>query len=176
MILPDHLLRQWASNGGVEPFDPACINSASIDLRLGNMIRVPRWYWQPILWRLAYKFDLPRWTEPRVFDIYLLKPGEFVLCHSLEVTTIPNDCLPVLFSKSTTSRIGLEHLHGGLGDCGFSGQWTWELQNTAPWPIELVAGKRLMQIILARLVSAPEILYPEIGRYQGQTGPTPARP
>ena len=175
MILPDYLLRQWAFNGGIEPFNPACINPASVDLRLGNKIRVPCWYWRPVLWRLAYKLNLPRWTRSRQFSTHLLSPGSFVLCHSLEVTIIPNDCLALLFCKSSVGRIGLEHLHAGLGDCGFSGQWSWELQNVGPWPVELVAGERLMQLVLARLVGIPKVLYSEVGRYQGQTGPTPAR-
>jgi dCTP deaminase len=178
LILPDYLLRQWASAGGIEPFDPDCINPASIDLRLGNKIRVPHWYWRPVLWRLAYKLNLPKWTEPRIFDTYLLKPGEFVLCSSMETTRIPDDRIGVLFSKSSIGRRGIEHLHAGYCDPGFGdnerggSDLTWELTNCAPWPNLLEAGKPLMQLVLAQLVGVPLKAYRETGHYNDQSGPT----
>ena len=39
-----------------------------------------------------------------------------------------------LYSKSSTGRIGLEHLHAGWIDPGFCGQLTLEFKNVAPWP------------------------------------------
>lgn len=181
MILPDWKLSEWASSGGVTPFDPACVNPASIDLKLGNKIWVPGWYWKPGLWRLAYKLNLPEWSKPRIFSTYLLKPGEFVLCSSMEITHIPNDKIAILLSKSSTGRRGIEHLHAGFGDPGFGDNrrggtdWTWELTNCAPWPNLLEAGKPLMQLVLARLVGVPLKLYKDTGRYNEQSGPTGAR-
>lgn len=159
------------------------IGPASIDLRLGPAIRVARWWWKnPLTRRLAW-YACPQrrndqafyWTPPRNFKTFTLWPGEFVLCHSLETTTIPDDAIALLFSKSSTGRKGLEHLHAGYGDPGFSGQWTWELHNVAHWPIELVAGAWLMQVAIIGMTDKPERLYAETGRYQGQTGPTVAR-
>jgi dCTP deaminase len=130
------------------------------------------------LWRLAYKLDLPRWTEPRKFDKYLLKPGELVLCSSMEITRIPDNMVAILFSKSSTGRRGIAHLHAGYGDPGFGNNerggadWTWELMNAAPWPNLLEAGKPLVQLILARLVDYPHKTYKETGRYNEQSGPT----
>lgn len=174
-MMPDCMIHEWAASGGVSPFDPALINPASVDLRLGNKIRVPQWYWRPFLWRIAHKRNLSRWSDIYSFDTYLLPPRGFVLCHSVEFVKIPPDMLAVLFSKSSTGRVGLEHLHAGLGDPGFCGQWTWEFFNVASWPILLEAGKRLMQMVLIRLIATPEKTYEKTGRYQGQTGPTEAR-
>jgi deoxycytidine triphosphate deaminase len=121
-------------------------------------------------------FDaLPKWGEVETFAETWLMPGGFVLCSSLETVTVPDDAVALLFSKSSTGRNGLEHLHAGLGDPGFVGTWTWELHNVAPWPIRLEAGKRLMQHIFIRLDAAPLRTYAATGRYQGQQGPTPAR-
>ena len=178
MILPDWQLHKLCHAGFISPYTPAHVNPASIDLTLGDTIRTPRWYWQPVLWRLAYKLNLPRWSAPREFDTYLLKPGEFVLCSSMEITHIPDDMIAILFSKSSTGRRGIEHLHAGYGDPGFGdneqggADWTWELTNCAPWPNLLEAGKPLMQLVLARLMSAPQKVYGETGRYNNQSGPT----
>jgi len=181
MILPYQDIVKWASGGGVSPYDPGLVNPASIDLRLGDIIRLPRWYWRPGLWRLVHKFNLPHWTEPKKFTRYLLKPGEFVLCSSMEITRIPDDMVAILFSKSSTGRRGIEHLHAGYGDPGFGdnerggADWTWELINVAPWPNWLEAGKPLMQLVLARLVDYPSYVYKETGRYNNQSGPTGAK-
>ena len=105
MILPDWQLHKLCHAGFISPYTPAHVNPASIDLTLGDTIRTPRWYWQPVLWRLAYKLNLPRWSAPREFDTYLLKPGEFVLCSSMEITHIPDDMIAILFSKSSTVSV-----------------------------------------------------------------------
>lgn len=181
MVLPDSKLRDWAANGGVSPFNGDCINPASIDLKLGNSMRVPMWYWNRFTWRIAQMLHdkdpekFPLWSREFTFTQYLLKPGAFVLCSSLEFTNIPLDQIGLLFSKSSTGRLGIEHLHAGYGDSGFSGQWTWELTNVAPWGNWLIAGKRLMQLVMVKAVSAPEKDYSVTGRYQFQAGAQPAR-
>ena len=190
VILSDHELVQWAENGGVSPFDSDNINPASINLTLGNTISVPRWYWRlgPIFSFLAF-FTLgqpdPRktpelfWSTKVEFSRHILWPRRFVLAHSLETTQILPDLAAALFSTSTTGRTGLEHAHAGWGDPGFGygnpSQWTWELFNLAPWPIILVPGQRLMQLVLMGMRTTPVKDYRMTGRYQGQRGPTPPR-
>jgi dCTP deaminase len=183
MVLNDRLLYEWGACGGVRPFDELLINPASMDLRMGNQIRTHHPIWDSLsreanewLQRLGLLDRIPKWGEPQTFDTWLLHPGEFVLCHSLEFVHIPDDMIALLFSKSSTGRIGLEHLHAGLGDPGFhDAQWTWELHNVAKWPVPLVAGRRIMQQVLIRMVEQPGTTYAETGRYNGQTGPTPAK-
>lgn len=178
MIWNDSKISAWASSGGVTPFDASCVNPASLDLRLGNRIAIPLRYWsythspKPVT-RQTLAEDI--WKDTVEFEKYRLAPGEFVLCHSLEFTRIPDTSIATLYSKSSTGRIGLEHLHAGYGDCGFAGEWTWEFFNAAPWPIELIAGERVMQLVFMDMVAAPSRTYKETGRYNGQTGPTPAR-
>lgn len=152
MIWNDVRLREW--------FGDSNINPASIDLCLGNGLCVA---------------TPEGWREPVQFDTYDLKPGEFVLCHSAEYVKMPTNAIGMLFSKSSTGRIGLEHLHAGYVDPGFHGELTFEFHNVAPWPITLVAGKRIMQLVMVSMESAPENDYTITGRYNGQVGPTPAR-
>lgn len=198
----DTLYRQHET---VTPFEASQVNPASYDLRLGNQLRRTHPLWQRLSYndlrnlchghmppsyarnlmtddeKAAYEASgynlaaLPKWGEVETFAETWLMPGEFVLCSSLETVTVPDDAVALLFSKSSTGRTGLEHLHAGLGDPGFVGTWTWELHNVAPWPIKLVAGQRLMQHIFIRLAAPPLRTYAETGRYQGQQGPTPAR-
>jgi deoxycytidine triphosphate deaminase len=148
----------------VSPYEPANVNPASIDLRLGDLIRQAT----PV-----------GWTEPVPFENYLLSPGQFVLCHSLEYVQIPTSAAAILVLKSSMGRQGLNHLHSGWGDPGFGlgkgAQWTFELQNVAPWPIMLKAGQRIIQIVMMDLVAPPEVDYRQTGNYVYQTGPTIAR-
>ena len=69
------------------------INPASIDLRLGNTIKVPKWYWgNPITRYLAWiSGNRTYWNEPFQFTKYVLWPGRFVLCHSAETMIVPDN-------------------------------------------------------------------------------------
>lgn len=156
----------------VSPFDSNCINPASIDLRLGTSYRLPHPGWS-----LRNVTVNVQWGEALTIpaDGIELQPGQFILCCSLETVRIPTDAIAFLYSKSSTGRKGLEHLHAGLGDPGFNGQWTWEFYNVAPWPILLVPGTRLMQMVLEDLTAPAARDYSQTGRYQNQTGATPAR-
>jgi deoxycytidine triphosphate deaminase len=182
MVWSDREIRQWAKDGGVGgELDLAQINPGSVDLTLGSLMRRPMWWWRyPISRWIACLFEkhsksgIRKWGDEEGFSEYWLMPGEFILCASREFTFIPTDAIGLLFSKSSTGRTGLEHLHAGYGDQGFGGQWTWELSNMAPWPIKLVAGKRLMQLVLMT-AHVPDKDYSKTGRYQGQVGPTPPR-
>jgi dCTP deaminase len=122
-------------------------------------------------------WDTPQWGAEREMSKsgYRLEPGEFILCCTMETVAIPNDACAALFSKSSTGRIGLEHLHAGWIDPGFVGQLTLEFKNVAPWPILLQPGKRLMQMVVYDLVEPPARDYSQTGHYQNQTGATPAR-
>jgi len=182
MVWNDSAIAKWAAAGGITPFDEALVNPTSLDLKMGDMIREPDSIWQNMsedeMWSHINNGtidDLPRWGAAKSFSKHWLFPRRFVLCHSLEFVNMPNDAVAFLFSKSSTGRIGLEHLHAGLGETEWDGQWTWELHNVAPWPILLEAGKKVMQQVMLRVTDVPLKTYKETGRYNGQMGPTPAR-
>jgi dCTP deaminase len=183
-VYSDSALRSWSAPGGVAPYDPAMINPASIDLRLGNTIRVPRWEWtlessRGAMWDrvragLIPEGESPYWSAPEAFTTHVLFPGDFALCCTLETVTMPPDATGMLFLKSSAGRLGFEHLHAAYIDPGFSGTITLEICNVAPWPLELVAGMRIVQLALLRNDAAPESPYRVTGHYMGQTGPTVA--
>lgn len=179
----DVMLRQACEDERlVDPYNPGCINPASIDLCLGGQYRRTHPFWDSYknsaLKDHAQFVEVPLWGEPVDLDIdefFWLQPGEFVLCHSLETVNIPVRACAFLYSKSSTGRRGLEHLHAGYGDPGFIGQWTWEFQNVSPAPMKLVVGKPLMQMVLLDMAATPQFAYEITGRYMNQTGATPAR-
>jgi len=179
----DSLIRTYCEGFGlVQPYDPALVNPCTIDLRLGNTMRRADGMYRSLTYGLMRElidglgeWNYPTWAEPFEFETAWIMPGEFVLCHSLETVRIPTNAVAHLYSKSSMGRTGLEHLHAGLGDPGFVGQWTWEWHNVAKWPIKLIAGKRYMQMEIVDLVAVPLRDYAKTGRYQNQTGPTVAR-
>jgi dCTP deaminase len=88
---------------------------------------------------------------------------------------MPSDAAGTLFSKSSTGRILLEHLHAGYFDPDFHGQATFEFFNDGPWAIEMRPGERLVQLRLEQMIAPPLKSYLETGHYNGQSGPTPAK-
>ena len=180
-ILVDRELRAWAETGIRSTFFPEQINPASVDLRLGWRIRAPRYVWRvPVLKALYFRCHLanperfPLWGEEIQARGYILRPGGIVLASTVEITEIPLDCAGVLLSKSSPGRRGLQLLHVGWGDPGFFGTWTFELINVAPWPIVLEPNKPIVQLVLVRLTSVPDVGYRDVGHYQGQVGPRAA--
>lgn len=189
MIWNDRMIHEWASNGGVTPFDDKLVNPASIDLRLGNKIRVPHRIWSilPEVDMQRYIADgsidqLPRWDEPTVYHVHWLFPGRFVLCHSHEFVQIPTSAAAILFLKSSQGRLGINHSHSGWGDPGFGlaqpdkeiagASWTFEIQNISPWPLKLTAGKPLIQMVMMNMAEEPKTDYRFTGHYVYQSGPT----
>ena len=186
MVWNDARIRQWAQDGGVTPFDVTCVNPASLDLRLGNLIREPHCIWYDMSRNDMLRqietgtIDLlPKWGDVQEFDVSWLLPGCFVLCHSLELVRIPVNVASILVLKSSKGRLGLNHSHSGWGDPGFGlgeqgANWTWELQNISPWPIKLTAGERLIQQVFFDMTDAPLVDYRHTGHYVYQVGPTEA--
>ena len=159
MIWNDKKLRRWAEGGGVTPYDEKMINPTSIDLRLGNSFR------RLITDRRARYV----WSEPEYFEEIPFDANDFILCHSMEITNIPNDATAFLYLKSSMGRRGIEHLHAGFGDAGFRGQWTFELINHFPEHRTLTAGQPIAQLIL---LDCHEPENPYSGHYQDQRGAT----
>ncbi len=161
MIMPDHWIRRWGEQGGVQPFLPEQVNSASYDLRVGT-------HW------ICPTRDPEEFTSGHV----KLFPGEVVLASTVEYVNIPRSVACDLKLKSTLGRLWINHSLAGWCDPGFEGQITLELQNLGPEPFVLEAGRRIAQLIFIKMESEPEVAYGEEGshsHYQGQTGTTRAR-
>lgn len=175
MIWNDTRITSWASNGGVTPFDAACVNPASLDLRLGNKIRFPRRKWElkrntPITMKTPPE---ELWDNEIEFDTIIIPAHGVALCCSLEYIVMPPDASGTLMSKSSTGRRLFEHLHSGFFEPSFHGQSTFEFINDGPWDMQLYVGDRLVQLKLEQMCEQPRTSYAVTGHYNGQRGATP---
>ena len=163
MILNDRALWMAAQKGLVKPFLEENIQGSSIDLTLGNHIKVEN---ESPIGKLWTDFDM---TDTD----YGLRPGEFVLAHTAETITIPEDCSAMVLLRSSAARAGFEHSLAGWCDPGFSGQLTLELRNNLRHRnLWLEPGLRLCQLVVHRMVEDAQQTYGLRGNYQGQTGAT----
>ena len=96
-----------------------------------------------------------------------------MLATTMEYVTLPDNLTAFVEGRSSLGRMGLFIQNAGWVDPGFRGEITLELFNANRCAIELRAGRRVGQLVLAEM-DAPA-LHPYSGKYQGQTGATGSR-
>ena len=181
MLLSDRDIKAELDAGRVvlDPFDPAMLQPASIDVRLDRFFRLFDNHRYPVIDPAQDQPDLTRLVEVENGDPFVLHPGEFVLGSTFEQVTLPDDVAARLEGKSSLGRLGLlTHSTAGFVDPGFSGHVTLELSNMATLPITLWPGMKIGQLCFFRLSSPAEFPYGSEkygSRYQGQRGPTASR-
>ncbi|MCP4815959.1 MAG: dCTP deaminase [Planctomycetaceae bacterium] len=162
MILSDNSLTNLAISGLVKPFIAENVQGSSIDLTLGETIKVE-----------APVGSGGKWFDTNIKDAYDLAPGEFILAHTEETITIPSGCSAMVLLRSSAARAGYEHSLAGWCDPGFKGQLTLELRNNCRFHhLPVQAGMRLCQLIVHKLDESAANPYSIRGNYQGQTGVT----
>lgn len=179
MYLVDFQLKELCEKHGlVSPFDPAKVNPASIDLTLGrDFVNLSDSHINFTIGDLGF-CALPgdRFEADRV----QLVPGVALLATTAERVKIPDNevtlnypdkdwlmaCIAELRLKSSAARNGLDHALAGWIDPGFDGTLTLELH--AHRPIELLAGKAYVQLVVASCLATPARSYQQTGRYVGE--------
>nr|WP_223875240.1 dCTP deaminase [Nanchangia anserum] len=163
----------------IDPFDPAMVQPASVDVRLDRYFRLFDNHKYSVIDPAQDQPDLTRRVDVGEVEPFVLHPGEFVLGATLERVSLPADIAARLEGKSSLGRLGLlTHSTAGFIDPGFDGHVTLELSNTATMPIALYPGMKIGQLCFFRLTS-PALRPYGAGaygsRYQGQRGPTASR-
>ncbi|MEI6623587.1 MAG: dCTP deaminase [Actinomycetes bacterium] len=177
MILSDGTIRRLLANGEliIEPIEPAQIQPASVDVRLGNEFLVFRNHTCEVIDPYQKPSDLMEKVAVEPGNAFVLHPGEFVLGTTLEVIGLPDDLVARVEGKSSLGRLGLLiHATAGFVDPLFRGQVTLELSNVATLPIKLWPGMRIGQFSFHKIDKSVERGYghPELGsKYMNQTGP-----
>jgi len=167
-ILSDRDIRSAIDTGEIEvvPLEDGAIRPASVDLRLGARMRIadPN---EPDGWRYH---DL----RERPLRLY---HGSFVLAHTLETVTLPNDLAGVLAGKSSRAREGIQVEAAGYVDPGWSGELTIEVTRLRPGVSVLTLGMPICQIRFETLSSPAERPYgsDRTSHYQGSRGAVPSR-
>ena len=156
--LVDTQIEKWAVQGGLYPFSRGQINPASVNLRIGNEIKI----------------DTPHGLATVSIDgcnpdnPYFVNPHDWLLTHTAETVTLGNMLEAELVLRSSAARAGWNHAFSGYADPGWSGKLTLELWNVRPFhTLKLYPGLELVQLRLRRLSRAPAADYSVTGRYQG---------
>ena len=172
MILSDKTIKEKISSKEivVNPLTDNSIQPASVDVRLSNYFLAPQ-----------FRTAIVEMNEPISYsgysvndkDGYVLSPHDFVLASTAEYIKIPDNITGWIEGRSSIGRMGLFIQNAGWIDPGFEGTITLELFNASNFPIRLIPGRRIGQIIFAELDKPCE--NPYNGKYQGQQITTGSR-
>ena len=170
MILSDRTIMSMLDEGTLvaSPITPEQIQPASIDVRLGDTFSIVE---DSSLGIVTLENEIQYKTIKT--DTYLLLPGQFVLATTMEYFELPDDLTAFVEGRSSLGRMGLFIQNAGWVDPGFKGEITLELFNANRCAIELKAGRRVGQLVFAKLDQ--KALNPYAGKYQGQRGATGSR-
>ena len=154
MILCDRDLHVLCQEGLIRDYDPAFLNPASVDVRVGSTIERERTGF--------LRETLPERGLP-------FFPGDFARVAVLECVTVPNGYGVEMCLKSTRAREGWDHGLAGWADPGWNGILTMEVRNVlTAGVLLLVPGARFAQLKVHRL--SGRSARPYNGRYNNATG------
>lgn len=180
-MLRDSSIRQAIESGhlGIDPYDPAMIQPASLDVRLGDSFQVFRSHRVGSIDLADPPVGLTEQVAPDDKNRFTVHPGEFCLGVTQERVRIPNDMLCKIDGRSSIGRLGLlVHITAGIIDPGFEGTITLELANLTRVPIRLYPGLTIAQLTFQYLDGPAERPYghPDLNsHYQGQSEATASR-
>lgn len=182
MVLSDRTIKELIAAGriAIDPYDEKYVQPSSVDLRLGDRIRVFTNNHRHGYVDLKQPYeDLTELVTLRPDEPFILHPHEFVLGITFERVSLPDDVVGRLEGKSSLGRLGLLiHSTAGFVDPGWQGRLTLELANILNLPITLYAGMPVAQISFMQLSTSVERPYGSpllASKYQGDTDPMPSQ-
>lgn len=151
VLTRDSILAEIAAgNVVIDPYDESVVGPASIDLHLGEEIRVLDDGDGPV----AIRDDTDYRDGSRSLRLdkpYPLQPGETVLGITRERIRLAPKICGWLEGRSRFARLGLAiHVTAGFINPGVDNRQVLEISNLSGRVLELHAGTRLCQIILQR--------------------------
>jgi dCTP deaminase len=180
-VLSDGTILQLVEDGRIriDPWDPALVQPASVDLRLGDSFRVFHNYRASFIDLRNPPENLTEEVTVGAEESFVIHPGEFCLGRTLEWVELPDDIVARIEGKSSLGRLGLiVHATAGFCDPGWKGTLTLELNNLTRVPIKLYPGGLIAQLSFMTLDRPALRPYgsPELGsHYQGQRAATASR-
>lgn len=159
----------------IEPFDVDQLGPNSYDVRLARHLFVLQGPWGSPSWDM--KREVP-YKEIRIPDEgVILQPDWCCLGVTVEWTHTPQH-IPKYEGRSTPARYFLQsHMTAGVGDRGYAGHWTLEIQVAKP--LRIYPFMRIGQILFTEPVGIKDSLsYEEKGNYhhERQSEPRPKLP
>ena len=134
----------------IEPWSEDQLGPASIDLTLGDEIRVivPGGEAIPIREDVDYR-DVTR--VHALDEPFVLAPGSTIHGITEERITLPPDLCGFLEGRSRFARLGLMiHVTSAFVQPGVSNRQVLEISNVSGHPLEIHAGVRICQLVLMR--------------------------
>jgi len=128
-----------------------------------------RWYQE---WEARGYFHAETASPKKPYAI-VIPPHSFLLATTREYIRLPNDLTAFVEGRSSIGRIGLFIQNAGWVDPGFEGTITLELYNANRLPIRLQEGRRICQLVFARMDQVAHRPYQ--GKYQFQQRATGSR-
>ena len=133
----------------IDPFEPDQLGAASIDLTLGDQIRVIG---------AGSAIDLVEDADYRdhtwvksLAEPFVLVPGRTIHGITRERVTLPDDLCGFLEGRSRFARLGLMiHVTSAFVQPGVSNRQVLEMSNVSNRPLRIHAGVRLCQLVLLR--------------------------
>jgi dCTP deaminase len=134
----------------IDPFQRDQLGAASIDLTLGDEIRVFQPSNGPI--DLCEDADYRDHTRIQSLDApYVLEPGCTIHGITRERIVLPSDLCGFLEGRSRFARLGLMiHVTSAFVQPGVANRQVLEMSNVADRPLRIFAGVRLCQLVLMR--------------------------
>jgi dCTP deaminase len=134
----------------VDPYSPDQVGPASIDLTLGDEIRVIQAGREPI--PIVADVDYRDFTSHRRLDTpFVLDPGVTIHGITRERLTLAPDLCGFLEGRSRYARLGLMiHVTSAFVQPGVSNRQVLEISNVSGRALEIHPGTRLCQIVLFR--------------------------
>lgn len=152
----------------IDPFDPAQVGPASIDLHLDRQFRVFR--------RIQEIFHVTDESDHRlvtdlleVEDYFLLLPGQAIHGITQERITLPDNVCGWIQGRSRFARVGLMvHVTANFMQPGIANaKQVLEMNNAGPIPLAIHPGTAICQIILEDCTGGASYG----GRFQSQQVP-----
>ena len=163
MILSDRTIMKYLSESklSIDPMEDDQIQPASVDIRLGNSFLKLNENKTGVM-TLTDKIDYIAVDTTEI----IIPSNSFLLATTMEYIKLPNDLTAFVEGRSSIGRMGLFIQNAGWVDPGFEGEITLELYNANRLPIKLEAGRRICQLVFAKMDDVA--LKPYSGKYQGQ--------
>ena len=111
-------------------------------------------------------------TRRQIGETFILHPHQTILAVTLEYVKIPDDCILMLFMRSSYSRLGITI--STIAQPGYCGCLSVELTNNNYNPINLAVGARILQGILYKVSNATTYFNSAGRKYICQVRPEPS--
>ena len=175
MIFSDRSIKDLIAKGRIRNTYEGAVNPASLNVRLGTTFLGPME--RNDILELGEEVEYQHWSaEPG--QKLIIEPGEFMLATTMEWIDLTNnseydiDIAAFVQGRSSIGRIGLSVQNAGFVDPGFRGQITLELKNEANYPIGLIVGYPVAQLVF---MEAERAAHGYSGKYMDQEGATGSR-